>query len=56
MIRNNTLKMILLRLAVALIVGTIMYFVIKDIRKDLGIDSESPTAFSEETETIYDWA
>ena len=54
--RNNSLFMILLRLALTLIVGTITYFVIKDIRKDMGIDDDQPTAYSTETETVYDWA
>ncbi|MCR5523989.1 MAG: hypothetical protein K6F64_10245 [Clostridia bacterium] len=54
--RNNTLFMILLRLALALIVGTVTYFVIKDIRKDMGIDDNQTAAYSEETEIVYDRA
>ncbi|MBR5113473.1 MAG: hypothetical protein IK097_08645 [Clostridia bacterium] len=54
--RNNTLFMILLRLALALIIGTITYFVIKDIRKDMGIDDNQPPAYSTETGTVYEWA
>ena len=54
--RRNTLFMILLRLVLAFIFASVTYSVIKDIRKDMGIDGDQATAYSEETETVYDWA
>ena len=55
MLRNNKLFMILLRLIIALIVGIVAYFGIKDIRRDMDKPDESSTSQSE-TEVWYDFA
>ena len=53
--RNNSLFMILLRLSIALIVGTVAYFGIKDIRQNMDRPDDCSTAQSE-AETNYDFA
>lgn len=47
--------MILLRLSIALIVGTVAYFGIKDIRQNMDRPDDRSTAQSE-AETNYDFA
>ena len=53
--RNNKIFMILLRLLIALTVGIVAYFGIKDIRQNMDKPDESSTAVSE-TEIWYDLA
>ncbi len=55
MSRNSKLFMILLRLIIALTVGIIAYFGIKDVRRDMDKPDENSTAQSE-TEILYDFA
>jgi hypothetical protein len=52
--RSRTLFMILLRLSIALTVGIITYFGLKDMRQSMDIPDSESTVQSE-TEEYYGW-